>query len=210
MDRNVFEKLNYGLYIAAVSDVGRSYGCLISSFSQITSGNPRKCAVILNRDNRTCDALLKKGTLAVSMVGQDADKELLNTFGYKSSRIVDKFAGLAVQQDAFGNPYLTEKMAAWVSLKVTETIPVKNYYLFICDAMDGQVLSNERLMTMDEFLQKGSFAPPPTATVYRTMAEDEGWICPICGYHYTGEVIPEGYICPLCRCPGEKFEKKKA
>ena len=210
MDRNVFEKLNYGLYIAAVSDEGRSYGCLISSFSQITSGNPRKCAVILNRDNRTCDALLKKGTLAVSMVGQDADKELLNTFGYKSSRIVDKFAGLAVQQDAFGNPYLTEKMAAWVSLKVTETIPVKNYYLFICDAMDGQVLSNERLMTMDEFLQKGSFAPPPTATVYRTMAEDEGWVCPICGYHYTGEVIPEGYICPLCRCPGEKFEKKKA
>ena len=210
MDRNVFEKLNYGLYIAAVSDEGRSYGCLISSFSQITSGNPRKCAVILNRDNRTCDALLKKGTLAVSMVGQDADKDLLNTFGYKSSRIMDKFAGLAVQQDAFGNPYLTEKMAAWVSLKVTETIPVKNYYLFICDAMDGQVLSNERLMTMDEFLQKGSFAPPPTATVYRTMAEDEGWICPICGYHYTGEVIPEGYICPLCRCPGEKFEKKKA
>ena len=210
MDRNVFEKLNYGLYIAAVSDEGRSYGCLISSFSQITSGNPRKCAVILNRDNRTCDALLKKGTLAVSMVGQDAEKELLNTFGYKSSRIMDKFAGLAVQQDAFGNPYLTEKMAAWVSLKVTETIPVKNYYLFICDAMDGQVLSNERLMTMDEFLQKGSFAPPPTATVYRTMAEDEGWICPICGYHYTGEVIPEGYICPLCRCPGEKFEKKKA
>ena len=210
MDRNVFEKLNYGLYIAAVSDEGRSYGCLISSFAQITSGNPRKCAGILNRDNRTCDALLKKGTLAVSMVGQDADKELLNTFGYKSSRIVDKFAGLAVQQDAFGNPYLTEKMAAWVSLKVTETIPVKNYYLFICDAMDGQVLSNERLMTMDEFLQKGSFAPPPTATVYRTMAEDEGWICPICGYHYTGEVIPEGYICPLCRCPGEKFEKKKA
>ena len=42
------------------------------------------------------------------------------------------------------------------------------------------------------------------------MAEDEGWVCPICGYHYTGEVIPEGYICPLCRCPGEKFEKKKA
>ena len=210
MDRNVFEKLNYGLYIAAVAEEGRNYGCLISSFSQITSGNPRKCAVILNRDNRTCDALLKTGTLAVSMVGQDADKELLKTFGYKSGRTVDKFAGLNFRQDAAGNPYLTDNMAAWVSLKVTETVPVKNYYLFICDAVEGEVLSDARLMTMDEFLQKGFFAPPPTATVYRTMAEDEGWICPICGYHYTGEVIPEGYICPLCRCPGEKFEKKKA
>ena len=63
-------------------------------------------------------------------------------------------------------------------------------------------------MTMDEFLRKGAFAPPPTATVYRTMREDAGWICPVCGYHYSGETIPEGYLCPLCRCPGGKFEKK--
>ena len=63
-------------------------------------------------------------------------------------------------------------------------------------------------MTMDEILRKGAFAPPPTATVYRTMREDAGWICPVCGYHYSGETIPEGYLCPLCRCPGGKFEKK--
>lgn len=208
MDRIVFDKLNYGLYVVGVFEGGRNYGCLISSFFQITSGSPQKCAIVLNRDNRTCEALLKAGTLTVSMAAQDASRELLSVFGYRSSRVADKFAGLPVQRDAFGNPYLTDRIAAWASLKVTETIPVKNYYLFICDAVDGQTLSNARLMTMDEFLRKGAFAPPPTATVYRTMREDAGWICPVCGYHYSGETIPEGYLCPLCRCPGGKFEKK--
>ena len=164
MDRMVFDKLNYGLYVAGVFEGGRNYGCLISSFFQITSGSPQKCAIVLNRDNRTCEALLKAGTLTVSMAAQDASRELLSVFGYRSSRVADKFAGLPVQRDAFGNPYLTDRIAAWASLKVTETIPVKNYDLFICDA----------------------------------------------GYHYSGETIPEGYLCPLCRCPGGKFEKKRA
>ena len=171
MDRMVFDKLNYGLYVVGVFEGGRNYGCLISSFFQITSGSPQKCAIVLNRDNRTCEALLKAGTLTVSMVAQDASRELLSVFGYRSSRVADKFAGLPVQRDAFGNPYLTDRIAAWASLKVTETIPVKNYSLFTCDAVDGQTLSNARLMTMDEFLRKGAFAPPPTATVYRTMRD---------------------------------------
>lgn len=167
MDRMVFDKLNYGLYVVGVFEGGRNYGCLISSFFQITSGSPQKCAIVLNRDNRTCEALLKAGTLTVSMAAQDASRELLSVFGYRSSRVADKFAGLPVQRDAFGNPYLTDRIAAWASLKVTETIPVKNYYLFICDAVDGQTLSNARLMTMDEFLRKGPLPHrlPPRFTV---------------------------------------------
>ena len=54
MDRMVFDKLNYGLYVVGVFEGGRNYGCLISSFFQITSGSPQKCAIVLNRDNRTC------------------------------------------------------------------------------------------------------------------------------------------------------------
>ena len=87
--------------------------------------------------------------------------------------------------------------------------------LYLDDAMEnlGEAMEYAVLscgMTMDEFLEKGKFAAPPTASVVRTMRSDEGWVCPICGYHYPDDNMPEGYICPLCRCPGEKFEKKKA
>ena len=95
-----------------------------------------------------------------------------------------------------------------MSLKVVDKVDIGNFYLFICDAVEGELVNDSRLLTMDEFLEKGKFAAPPTASVYRTMSSDECWVCPICGYHYEKDEMPEGYICPLCRCPGEKFVKK--
>ncbi|MBQ3549145.1 MAG: flavin reductase [Oscillospiraceae bacterium] len=208
MNRAVFEKLNYGLYVLGVAQDGKDYGCLISSFAQVTSGNPRKCTITVNKDNRTADALLAAGTVAVTMVAEGADKEVLKTFGYKSGRVADKFAGLEVKRDGNGNPYLPALGAAWVSLKVVEKVDIGNFYLFICDAVEGELMNDSRLLTMDEFLEKGKFAAPPTATVYRTMSDDEGWVCPICGFHYDKNEMPEGYLCPICRYPGEKFNKK--
>ena len=142
------------------------------------------------------------------MVAEGADRDVLKTFGYKSGRVADKFAGLEVSRDGSGNPYLPALGAAWVSLKVVDKVDIGNFYLFVCDAVEGELVNDSRLLTMDEFLEKGKFAAPPTATVYRTMSSDEGWVCPICGYHYEKDEMPEGYICPLCRCPGEKFVKK--
>ncbi|MBR5571942.1 MAG: flavin reductase [Oscillospiraceae bacterium] len=210
MNRAVFEKLNYGLYVLGVAQDGKDYGCLISSFAQVTSGNPRKCTITVNKDNRTADAILASGTVAVTMVAEGADRDVLKVFGYKSGRVSDKFAGLEVSRDGNGNPYLPALGAAWVSLKVVEKVDIGNFYLFICDAVEGELVNDSRLLTMDEFLEKGKFAAPPTASVYRTMSSDEGWVCPICGYHYEKDEMPEGYICPLCRCPGEKFVKKTA
>jgi flavin reductase (DIM6/NTAB) family NADH-FMN oxidoreductase RutF/rubredoxin len=210
MNRAVFEKLNYGLYVLGVAQDGKDYGCLVNSFAQVTSGNPRKCTITVNKDNRTADAILASGTVAVTMVAEGADRDVLKTFGYKSGRVVDKFAGLQVSRDGNGNPYIPALGAAWVSLKVVEKVVVGNFYLFICDAVEGELVNDSRLLTLDEFLEKGKFAAPPTASVVRSMRSDEGWVCPICGYHYDKDEMPEGYICPLCRCPGEKFEKKKA
>ena len=42
------------------------------------------------------------------MAAQDASRELLSVFGYRSSRVVNKFAGLPVQRDAFGYHYSGE------------------------------------------------------------------------------------------------------
>lgn len=211
MDRKVFDKLNYGLYLVGVAADGRDCGCIVSSFAQVTGGNPRKVTVTMNKDNETCKAALTAGAFSVTMLGKDCPKELVNLFGYKSSRAVNKFEGYDVQHTAEGSPYVKDGMTALVSCKTVQTVEIGNFVLFICDAVDGEVFDGGRVMTMDEFLGKGdAAATPPTATVYRTIGEDEGWVCPICGFVYEGDPIPEGYICPICRCPGSKFTKKKA
>ena len=209
MNRAVFEKLNYGLYVLGVQQDGNDYGCLISSFAQVTSNLPQKFTITLNRDNETCKALLESRSFAVTLAGKDCPKELINLFGYKSSRVTDKFASYETFADSQGNPFVKEGMVARVSCKVVDTMDVGRYVLFLCDGVDGEILSDGRMLTVDEFLGKGAAAVPPTATVYRTLEEVGSWVCPWCGFVYHGEKLPDGYVCPLCGCPGDTFIRKE-
>jgi rubredoxin len=100
-------------------------------------------------------------------------------------------------------------MVARVTCKVVDTMDVGRYVLFLCDGVDGEILGEGRMLTVDEFLGKGAAAVPPTATVYRTLEEVGSWVCPWCGFVYHGEKLPDGYVCPLCGCPGDKFIRKE-
>ncbi len=209
MDRKVLEKMNYGVFVLGTQSQGKRVGCVVNSFAQVTSNLPQKFTVTLNRDNDTCRALLESGSFSVTLAGKECPKELVDLFGYKSSRVVDKFANYQTETDSLGNPYVTEGMVAQISCKVLDTMDVGRYVLFLCEGVDGKILSDGRMLTVDEYLGKNKTAAPPTATVYRTLEEVGGWVCPWCGYVYTGETLPDGYVCPLCRCPGEKFTRKQ-
>ena len=209
MDRKVLEKINYGVFVVGTAYNGKNIGCLVNSFAQVTSNLPQKFTVTLNRDNETCKALLETRSFAVTMAGKDCPQDMLKTFGYKSSRVTDKFAAYDTQVDAQGNPYIADGMVAQVSCKVIDTMEIGKFVLFLCEGVDGKILGEGRMMTVDEFLGKNEVATPPTATVYRALEEVPGWVCPWCGYIYTGETLPEGYTCPLCKCPGNLFTKKE-
>ena len=209
MDRKVLEKMNYGVFVVGTQYQGKRIGCVVNSFAQVTSNLPQKFTLTLNRDNETCKALLESGTFAVTLAGKDCPKELINLFGYKSSRVVDKFASYETFADAQGNPFVKEGMVARVTCRVVDTMDVGRYVLFLCDGVDGEILGEGRMLTVDEFLGKGAAAVPPTATVYRTLEEVGSWVCPWCGFVYHGEKLPENYVCPLCGCPGEKFIRKE-
>ena len=209
MDRKVLEKMNYGVFVVGTQYQGKRVGCVANSFAQVTSNLPQKFTLTLNRDNETCKALLESRSFAVTLAGKDCPKELINLFGYKSSRVTDKFASYETFTDSQGNPFVKEGMVARVSCKVVDTMDVGRYVLFLCDGVDGEILSDGRMMTVDEFLGKGAAAVPPTATVYRTLEEVGSWVCPWCGFVYHGEKLPENYVCPLCGCPGEKFIRKE-
>ena len=86
MDRKVLEKMNYGVFVVGTQYQGKRVGCVVNSFAQVTSNLPQKFTLTLNRDNETCKALLESRTFAVTLAGKDCSKELINLFGYKSSR----------------------------------------------------------------------------------------------------------------------------
>ena len=204
MNTKAYEKMDYTLCLLSAAVDGKYHGCIVNSFHQVTSSFPAKFTVTVNKDHETCKAVKAAGSFSVTMLAENAPEEIVNTFGYKSGRVADKFAGRDVQVDGAGNPYIKEGMVSRVSCKVVDSLEIGNFVLFVGQATEAEVLSPEPALTLKAFTNRGK-AAPPTATVYRTV-EINGYRCTVCGYVYEGESLPADYRCPLCNAPAEKFE----
>ena len=137
---------------------------------------------------------------------EDTPKDLVNLFGYKSGRVVNKFDGFDVERDGAGNPYVKDHALARFSCKVVEKLDLGTYMLYIAETMEAEVLGEGPALTVDDFKNDGG-STPPTATVVRTLEGNEGWRCTICGYVAEKETLPDGYQCPICRANKDKFVK---
>ena len=206
LNTKAYGKMNYGLAIVGVGQEGQDQGCLINSLQQI-SYYPPKFSVTINKNNQTCNALMQAGSFAVTLVAKDADRDLLKDFGYKSGRVLAKFDGINCEKDSFGNPYLKEGMTAVISCQVTDQVDLGRYILFVAEAKGAELFQDSYPMTLEEFKDEGN-TPPANATVYRTMDENEGFRCTVCGYICDKDELPADYKCPICRAPASKFEKR--
>ena len=207
MNTKAYDKLNYTMAIVGAAAEGKRHGCIVNSFAQVTSSYPAKFVLSVNTEHDTCSAIEAAGSFAVTLLAKDCPKEIVNAFGYKSGRVGDKFAAYEAKEDAAGNPYLTEHMAARISCKVVDKLEIGKYLLFVGEATEAEVLSDGQVQTLDDFTGVGA-ATPVTATVFRTLDADYGWKCTVCGYIYEGEEVPDDYQCPICRAPKSKFVQR--
>ena len=206
MNRKSFNRINYGMFILSAKGESQPQGCVINSLHQVTSSIPYKFSVTVNKSNETFKAIEATGTFAATVLAKDAPKELIDLFGYKSGRAVNKFEGKDVKTDDSDNPYIEEGAIARYSFKVVDKLDLGTYMLYIADAVEGEVLADGAALTVDDFKNAGN-STPPAATVVRTMADNFGWKCTICGYIAEMEELPEGYQCPICRADRSKFVK---
>ncbi|WP_312942577.1 flavin reductase family protein, partial [Oscillibacter sp.] len=92
INAKAYEAMDYGMYLISTSVDGKRQGCIVTSFAQVTSSRPPRFTVTLNRDHSTTEAILASGVFSVTLLGKDCPEEIINTFGYKSGRVGDKFA----------------------------------------------------------------------------------------------------------------------
>ena len=64
MDKNIFRKLSYGVYVISTWDNGRATGCTANSAMQITS-SPATIAVSINPDNYTNHCIKETNNYAI-------------------------------------------------------------------------------------------------------------------------------------------------
>lgn len=232
MDFKAFFKLSYGLYIISSESRGKKNGYVANTAFQVTA-EPAQVAISCNKDNLTCEMIEESGRFSISILKQDASKNILGTFGYKSGKDIDKFTAAEYVTGKSGVPIVTDECIAWFECKVVNKLDVGSHILFI-----GKVLENKLLepdgepLTYDYYHKvKKAFAPKNAPTYVdesklesdvkvNITDESEQHKCLACGHIYNPaegdpdggiapgtpfEDIPDDWVCPVCGATKDMF-----
>ncbi len=164
---------------------------------QITA-SPLKVAVTVNKQNYTCETIVKTGVLNVNCLTESAPFSTFERFGFKSGRTADKFGGENLKRSANGLVVLSENVNSFFSLAVEEKIDSGTHITFICSVEEAANLSKGETMTYSYYHKNVKPKPAPKAA--------KGFICKICGYVYEGETLPPDFVCPWCKHGAADFE----
>ena len=232
IDRKALFNISYGLYVVSASDGnGRKSGFVGNTVFQITSKPPR-LAVGVSRDNFTHGVIVDSGSLAISVLSRNAELPLIQTFGYKSSRDIDKFADLAFRPGDNGAPLVTEGTYAWFECSVSRILELETHDIFICEVTAANVADGGGSpMTYEYYREvlKGkapknapTFVEQPTEPVESAAANaGEKRVCSVCRYEYdpakgdpehgiepgtSFDDLPDDWRCPICGSPKDVFK----
>lgn len=206
MNQNALHKLSYGLYIISTTHNGADAGCVANTLHQVTS-SPIQLSITLNKENATEQLIEQSGIFNAVALTQDVDMDIIKTFGFSSSRDIDKYANVPHERDCQNIPYLTTHTSAQFTCKVVKQLDLGTHVMFIGELINCEILCKEEVMTYAYYHQVKNGGTPKNAPSYQEANDKKGWRCSICGYIYEGEDLPQDYICPLCGAPASVFEK---
>lgn len=192
MDNKALFKISYGLFLLTARDGEQDNGCVINTFSQVTS-TPLRASIAINKLNLTTEMIQKTGKFSVSALDVTVPFDLFKRFGFQSGKNADKFADFeAVKRGENGILQLTEHANAVFSCTVVQEIDLGTHVMFIADIDDAQVVGDQDSATYTYYQE--NIKPK-----YKPVKGIKGWRCVICGYIYEGEVLPPDFICPVCK-----------
>lgn len=195
MDLTALFKIQYGLFVIGVEQEGRLNACVVNTVAQATA-EPPQLTLTMQKRNFTTELARKKGSVAISVLGEKTPIELIERLGTQSGRDTDKMEDVPCTRDAAGNPLLVGNgVVAHYSAEITSEVDLGSHYLF--------VLNPTALEKLD--------GTPTTYSGYRARKSTGGkqWVCTICHYVYDGatpfEELPDSWVCPVCGEPKSAF-----
>lgn len=217
MDKKIFRDISYGMYIVTTKDKdNKNVGCVINTLTQITSSNPI-ISISLNKDNYTNKAIKENKTFAVSIISNDTPKEIIGTFGYHSSKDIDKFKDIKyeIKNDT---PIIQDNMSGYIIAETINIIDCNTHDLFIAKVLDTNKLSNLEPMTYKYYHENLKGTSPKNAPTFieetNSPTTSNKYKCSLCGYIYDDskekikfEELPDDWKCPLCGASKSLFTK---
>ena len=210
MNLEILKDLSYGMYIVTAK-LDKNVGCVINTLCQITSENPL-ISISLNKNNYTNEIIKKTGKFAVSILSEKTNPKVIGTFGYKSSKDINKFA--EVEYEKIDNLHvIKEESCGYLICEVTNIIDCETHDIFIARIIKSNKFNDNIPMTYKYYREVIKGKSPENAPTYikeETKPSKNIYVCEICGYEYETEgELPNDFVCPLCGATKDKFYKKQ-
>ena len=212
IDNNVFRDVSYGMYLVTTKNEDFSSGCIINTLIQITSQNPL-IAISLNKNNATHDEIVKSKRFAVSVLSEETNQEVIKTFGYFSSKEINKFEKVKYEEKN-NLPVVLEDISSYLICNVVNIIDCETHDLFIGRVEVTNKVSDKIPMTYKYYHENRKGTSPKNAPTFIEEKKKDAYRCTICGYIYDNEKeeipfeeLPDDWVCPRCGVGKELFEK---
>ncbi len=148
--RAALDKISYGLYVVASVKDGKLNGQISNTVFQLTDP-PLRIAVCLNKNNLTHEYISESGCFAISVLAQE-QFDMVRNFGYKSGRLMDKFAEVSYVLGQNGCPILCDCMAYLEAHVLPDKIlDVGTHRLFVAEITGGMVVADRTPLTYEYF-----------------------------------------------------------
>ncbi|MBR1638063.1 MAG: flavin reductase [Treponema sp.] len=210
MDNKALYNLSYGVFLLGTKNSGGKINACITNTCFQTANGPTRIAISVIKQNLTCQMIEESGLFTLSLLDKSCSFETIKRFGYQSGRAADKFSGFDYESSENGCPYITKEACSVIEAKVCNKLDLGSHVLFVAEVTDAKVLSDKEPLTYAEYQKNVKpKAPGAGSTGGATGGEPKkvkGWRCKICGYEFSGPVLPENFECPICGHPAEDFE----
>ena len=208
MDKNVLKNLSYGMHVICSKD-DKYVGCVANTVVQITS-NPITIAISINRNNYTNEIIKKSNKFSISILSENSNPEIIGTFGYLSSKDVDKFENFETKE-LENMPILTNTCGNIVC-NVISANETNTHTIFLGEVIAMENYNNSKPMTYRYYHEVLKGKSPKNAPTYieenkENVKTTNIWKCNICGYEVEMDKLPEDYKCPICGQPKSEFTK---
>lgn len=206
MNNDVFKYITYGMYIVGFNNDSKYGGCVINTFSQVTSDGV--ISINLNKDNYTNEVIRKTKKFSISILSREIDRNIISVFGFSSSKDVDKFKDVSFEviDDL---PVLKDNICGYILCSVIDIIDCGSHDIILAKILKSDVSDSKSVaMTYKYYHEviKGSI-PKKAPTYIEEETLDNEFVCDICGYVVKGE-ISDDFICPICGANRSHFKKK--
>lgn len=170
MNYEGLSKLGYGVYLVGAPDGKGGGNALLANLVMQVSSEPLMLCVCVGKENLTHDQIAAAGKFNVSVVGETADMEFLQRFGFSSGRDVNKLSKVQTKEYN-GFPTVVQNCVALLECQVTGQTDCGASTVYFANVLSTRTLSPGKTMTSNYYYDVMEGKPSPKAPAWAARYE---------------------------------------